>query len=59
MVGRGRPLLARVITAEQYPLASRVGSAAGEAQGAAYDARRAYEFGLERVLAGLAALVER
>ncbi len=53
------PLLARVITAEQYPLASRVGSAAGEAQGAAYDPRRAYEFGLERVLDGLAALVER
>jgi len=53
------PLLARVITAEQYPLASRVGSAAGEAQGAAYDPDRAYEFGLERVLDGLAALIER
>jgi len=52
------PLLARVITPEQYPLASRVGSAAGEAQGAAYDAGNAYAFGLERVLDGLAALIE-
>jgi AcrR family transcriptional regulator len=53
------PLLARVITPEQYPLASRVGAAAGEAQGAAYDPARAYEFGLERVLDGIAALIER
>lgn len=53
------PLLARVIDAERYPLASRVGSAAGEAQGAAFDPDRAYAFGLERVLDGLAALIER
>ena len=51
------PVLARFVTAEQYPLASRVGTAAGEAQGGAYDADRAYAFGLERVLDGLAVLI--
>jgi AcrR family transcriptional regulator len=53
------PLLARVVDPERYPLASRVGSAAGAAQGGAYDAQRAYAFGLERVLDGLAALIDR
>lgn len=53
------PLLERVLDADRYPLAVRVGAAAGEAQGAAYDPRRAYEFGLERVLDGLGALIER
>ena len=52
------PLLAKAADAERYPLASRVGTAAGAAQGAAYDADRAYEFGLERVLDGLGALIE-
>jgi AcrR family transcriptional regulator len=51
------PLLARVVDPERYPLAARVGSAAGAAQGGAYDAERAYAFGLERVLDGLAALI--
>ena len=36
------PLLAEVVDPERYPLASRVGTAAGEAQGGAYDAERAY-----------------
>ncbi len=53
------PLLARVVQPERYPLASRVGSAAGAAQGGAYDAERAYAFGLDRVLDGLAALIDR
>jgi AcrR family transcriptional regulator len=53
------PLLTRVVDPERYPLASRVGSAAGAAQGGAYDAERAYAFGLERVLDGLAALIDR
>ena len=52
------PLLARVVDPERYPLASRVGTAAGEAQGGAYDPDRAYAFGLERVLDGLAALID-
>jgi hypothetical protein len=47
------PLLAEVVDPEQYPLASRVGTAAGEAQGGAYDADRAYEFGLQRIIEGL------
>jgi AcrR family transcriptional regulator len=50
------PLLARVAGPDRYPLASRVGTAAGEAQGAAFDPARAYAFGLERVLDGLCAL---
>jgi AcrR family transcriptional regulator len=51
------PLLARVVDPARYPLASRVGTAAGAAQGGAYDATSAYRFGLERVLDGLAGLV--
>jgi AcrR family transcriptional regulator len=56
---QAEPLLARVLDAERYPLAVRVGGAAGAAQGAAFDPERAYAFGLERVLDGLAALIER
>lgn len=52
------PLLSRLVRAEDYPRATRVGSAAGAAQGAAYDPDRAWEFGLARVLDGLAALIE-
>jgi AcrR family transcriptional regulator len=52
------PILERFVTAEAYPLASRVGTAAGVEQGAAYDPDRAYAFGVERVLDGLAALIE-
>jgi len=53
------PLLARVLDANAFPTAARVGSAAGAAQGGAYSPERAWEFGLERVLDGLAALIER
>lgn len=52
------PLLAKVFDAAAYPLAARVGSAAGAAHGAAYDPDHAYAFGLARVLDGLAALIE-
>ncbi|GAA4517870.1 TetR/AcrR family transcriptional regulator [Actinoallomurus oryzae] len=51
------PLLARVFDPERYPLATRVGSAAGEAHQAAYDPDHAYAFGLRCVLDGFAALV--
>lgn len=51
------PLLARVVDPERYPLAARVGAAAGEAHGSTYDPDQAYAFGLERALDGLAALV--
>ncbi|MFC5667474.1 TetR/AcrR family transcriptional regulator [Kitasatospora misakiensis] len=50
-------LLARVFDPERYPVAARVGAAAGEAHGAAYDPDHAYAFGLARVLDGLAALI--
>jgi hypothetical protein len=41
---------------DTYPLAARVGAAAGAAMNAAYSPSRAYDFGLERVLAALADL---
>jgi AcrR family transcriptional regulator len=53
------PLLSRVFDERAYPTAARVGSAAGAAHGAAYDPDHAYEFGLRRVLDGLAVLVDR
>ncbi len=53
------PLLARVFDADRFPRAARIGSAAGEAHGSAHDPEHAYEFGLRRLLDGLAHLVER
>jgi hypothetical protein len=53
------PLLAEVFDAAQFPLAARVGAAAGQAHDSAYSATHAYEFGLARVLDGLAPLIER
>ncbi len=53
------PLLERVLAPGVYPLAGRVGSAVGAALGTAYEPGAAYEFGLGRVLDGLAVLVER
>ncbi|MFE6965179.1 TetR/AcrR family transcriptional regulator [Agromyces sp. NPDC057679] len=41
---------------DDFVLAQRVGRAAGESMGGPYDAERAWEFGLARVLAGLAEL---
>ncbi|WP_039817739.1 TetR/AcrR family transcriptional regulator [Nocardia otitidiscaviarum] len=55
---RAAPVLERVFDAERYPLGARVGAAAGQAHDAAYSADHAYEFGLARVLDGLAALIE-
>lgn len=51
------PLLEKVFDAERYPTATRVGAAAGEALQAAYAPERAFEFGLERVLDGIEALI--
>jgi hypothetical protein len=51
-------LLARLLDPAAYPRAVRVGAAAGEAQGAAYDPDRAWGFGLARILDGLAVLIE-
>ena len=53
------PLLSQVLDRDAYPLAVRVGSAAGAAHGSAHDPDHAYHFGLERLLDGLAALIDR
>jgi AcrR family transcriptional regulator len=53
------PLLGQILDENAHPLAVRVGSAAGAAQGSAHDPGRAYRFGLERVLDGLAPLIDR
>jgi AcrR family transcriptional regulator len=51
------PLLEKVFDADRYPTAARVGAAAGAAYEAAYDPEHAFEFGLQRVLDGIEALV--
>ena len=51
-------LLNRVLDEEAFPLAVRVGSAAGVAHGSAHDPEHAYHFGLQRLLDGLAALID-
>lgn len=52
------PLLEQVFDPERYPLAARVGAAVGESMQAAYDPQMAFEFGLARMLDGIAALIE-
>jgi hypothetical protein len=52
------PLLARVLDQNAFPLATRVGTAAGTAHGSAHDPDHAYHFGLDRLLDGLAALID-
>lgn len=49
--------LGRVMGGREYPLAGRVGQAAGEAYQAATDPARELEFGLERIIDGLLAHV--
>jgi hypothetical protein len=51
------PLLSRLLDPSRYPTAARVGTAAGEAHGAAFNPRHAFEFGLQRVLDGIDAFV--
>lgn len=52
-----QPILARAFDPSAYPRAVRIGSASGKAQGSAWEANRAWEFGLARTLDGLAALI--
>jgi AcrR family transcriptional regulator len=52
------PFLARVFDPTIYPTAARVGAAAGAAYHGAYSPSHAYDFGLQRILDGLAALIE-
>jgi len=51
------PLLGRVLDPEAFPLASRIGTAAGQAHSSAHHPEHAYRFGLERVLDGFAVLM--
>ncbi|MBM7517627.1 TetR/AcrR family transcriptional regulator [Nocardioides nitrophenolicus] len=53
-----QPILERAFDPAAYPRAVRVGAAAGAAQGSAWDADRAWRFGLARTLDGLAALID-
>jgi AcrR family transcriptional regulator len=53
------PVLARYADPRRYPLATRVGTATGQAHASAYDPDHAYRFGLQRALDGLATLIER
>src|SRR5262249_53686856 len=52
------PLLQRALDPGAYPLAVRVGTAAGTAHPAAYDPHHPHAFGLQLILAGLAALID-
>lgn len=51
------PLLAEHLDTDRFPLAVRVGSAAGAAHDAASDPEHAFEFGLARILDGIEVLV--
>ncbi|AXB44042.1 TetR/AcrR family transcriptional regulator [Amycolatopsis albispora] len=51
------PLLDQVIDYSRFPVASRVGAAAGEAHHAAYSPEHAFEFGLARLLDGIEVLI--
>lgn len=53
------PAVAERISAEEFPIAARVGSAAGEEQQSAYDPLTSYRFGLDRILDGLQVLLDR
>jgi AcrR family transcriptional regulator len=51
------PVLERVMDADRYPVSGRVGTAAASAHDAASDPVHEYEFGVERILDGVAALI--
>lgn len=53
------PVLGELADEATYPLAHRIGAAAGEAYGAARDTRREYEFGLKAIVHGLIELSRR
>lgn len=52
------PALAGQVDPDAFPLASRVGTAAGAAQDSAFDPDAAWAFGIDRLVDGLARLVE-
>jgi AcrR family transcriptional regulator len=51
------PLLEKVMDASRFPVASRVGQAAGQAYQGAQSPEHAFTFGLERILDGIAILI--
>ncbi|MGH3040248.1 MAG: hypothetical protein ACRDNG_00625 [Gaiellaceae bacterium] len=53
------PGLEQVLTRERFPLATRVGEAAAERYGGAYDAELGFTFGLQRLLDGVETLIAR
>ncbi|WP_235022304.1 TetR/AcrR family transcriptional regulator C-terminal domain-containing protein [Amycolatopsis alkalitolerans] len=53
------PALAKVFDAARFPVAARVGQAAGEEHQAAHRPEHEYAFGVERLIEGIAALVRR
>jgi AcrR family transcriptional regulator len=52
-----QPLLEKVFDPARYPLAGRIGAAAGEAYGAIGDPAASFDFGLQRLLDGIEVLV--
>jgi AcrR family transcriptional regulator len=51
------PVLEKLVDFSRYPLGSRVGTVAGQEYGGAVGPGHAFEFGLERVLDGIEALI--
>ncbi|WP_297549772.1 TetR/AcrR family transcriptional regulator [Amycolatopsis sp.] len=51
------PVLEKIVDASHFPLSGRVGTAAGEEYGSAFDAARNFEFGLPLVLDGVERLI--
>jgi AcrR family transcriptional regulator len=52
------PLLDQVFDGEKYPIAARVGAAAGEEYGAAYSPDHGFRFGVDRLLDGVQMLID-
>lgn len=53
-----QPALAEVFDPSQFPIAARVGEAAGQTHQAAHNPEHAYAFGLDRLLQGVELLIE-
>ena len=51
------PLLAEVLNQASYPVAVRVGTAAGAEYGTAHDPARSFRFGLQRIIDGIEAFI--
>ena len=52
-----QPALAEVFDPSQFPIAARVGEAAGQAHQAAHNPEHAYSFGLDRLIQGIEVLI--